>query len=163
MPTARILLMGLALVSAAAQRSAAQRVPEIIDEAVRVGSHVRVSTVTGKTYVGTVSRLSTDTIALNVQGTVGALPTAAIQRLQLRVSKRSGYALGAVLGGLAGGGALFAVEHNWEKTCACTKKGPARVGATVGGTAVGIPFGAIIGSAIHRDKWRDITLKRAQE
>jgi hypothetical protein len=160
MSTARNLFVALMLAAAPATQLAAQRVPEFIDETLRVGSHVRVSTISGKTYVGTVSSLSTDTIALNVQGAVGALPTAAIQRLQLRVAKRSGYAFGAILGGVLGGAGLYALEHSTEDKCGCTKKAPARIGAAIGGTAVGIGLGAVVGAAIHRDRWRDVVLPR---
>jgi hypothetical protein len=159
MSITRSLFAALILAAPTARHIAAQRAPEIIDEAVRVGSHVRVSTITGKTYLGTVTRFSADTIALEVQGAVGALPTSAVKRLQLRVSKQSGYAFGAILGGILGGVGLYAFEHSREDVGA-TKVWPARAGATIGGTAGGIALGAVLGAAIHRDRWRDVVMPR---
>ena len=49
----------------------AQHTPEIYDEAVRVGAHVRLWTTSGHAYAGVVTRLVDDSIAVNAGGTGG--------------------------------------------------------------------------------------------
>ncbi len=167
---ATILVAILAFVPLA---SATAQVP------VRPGARVRVTgpPICPPTYticvggprlqsVGTFVTCEADSIIMESNGNVLALPLDSVTKLEVSWGRKTNTGMGAGIGFLVGGlvGARIGYASYEECSCLGGGVGPetlALVGAVIGGFG-GLVTGALIGLEIETDRWEEVPLDRVR-
>jgi len=110
---------------------------------------------------GVLQRVTADSLVLTAEkGTSLSLPTSAIERIELSQGMRSRAGQGAAIGGLIGGavglGAALVFEAAVVGSAESSGIGSGLViipAFTLGGAALGLGVGAVVGALSRREEW----------
>jgi hypothetical protein len=156
-----LIVLGIGSLAIAVQPASGQRADEL-----QRGAKVRVTVAGGTRTLGTLDRVTRDTIALRRTDKRPSAESAHFQRdlvTSMEVSRRApgkGVLYGGLLGLLIGGGAGFVLgaatysEDECFIVCSAAEAG-AFVGAL--GAMISVPIGMIVGGTTKRE-WRQVDI-----
>jgi len=114
-------------------------------------------------YDGTLTRLSTDSVAVVADGEEVAIARSDIGRMQVRMGTRGNWVIGAVIGAGVGLGVGLATAlpqncgESWEwgyELCRTT-----RLGTPVAAGVIGAAAGALLGGLVRSDRWETVSIQ----
>ena len=124
------------------------------------GDRIRL---TGKKYflqptITTFNKLQTDTLFFNINNNASAIPVNLLQKLEVSIGKKRQTVKGMIFGSIAGGLILGIAMHSEEQqSIGFGKVGqPGFWGGFASGALLGGGVGALIGTQIKSDKWKQI-------
>lgn len=152
-----VVTLALALVLGAGSRSHAQSAdagaPQIM-----VGSQVRIDVSGGTRVSGLVVSLEGESLGLAANGSVVAVPKAAIRTIDIRTGRRRHPVRGAMVGALTGIVGGFTQPLQEGDVCRPSVRYCTRSGAVTAGVVGGALVGAVIGSLVKTDVWTRATV-----
>lgn len=110
--------------------------------------------------------VSGDSLAVTEAGVTSSYRLRRLSRLEVSQGRRSHWPLGAGVGFVVGAGATYAVAQSGGSTSLCDRDANQDalnsgecLGLTFLGGVVGAGLGALVGSLIHTERWRDVPLQ----
>jgi len=110
--------------------------------------------------VATFSRIHSDTLFCYINNKVFAVPVNHLQKLEIPIGKRRHTIKGMIIGSISGGLILGIAMHSEEQQAEGFGKvgQPGFWGGFASGALIGGGLGALIGSQIKSDKWKQINI-----
>jgi len=146
--------------------------PQLSLGSLRPGTRIRVRVLGPKdkmiSQTGSLVSIQGDSLRFFAEAQPGdfvVLPLSEIERVESYAGRKSRWLTGAGIGAgtlaLAGGIAGYAAgEDQPSGWCCDLSKGQAAAGGAMLGAVSGFLLGAIVGAAIHTDRWREVDTQR---